>query len=135
MNDSSPLPNPNLGELAGDVLSTVTSQGESNSRLVGVINGFVGTGASPSPDFERSTNEGWVEEIEGRTLVRHTILPCGISQSLAGSDSCIGEITPHSTKSDALSGFKVALKVKAVRLVLLGFVGLLTLFEGYNLIT
>lgn len=130
-----PSPDPNLGELAGDVLSSVTLEGEPDSGLKRVVSGLIATRRSPVTNLEGSTDIGFIEEVEGRTLVRHTVLPSGVSEPLSRADMSIGQVAPHGAQSNALLALKIALQMKSVRLGLLCLVvGFLSLFQLNDLV-
>lgn len=135
MSQSSTPTDPNLGKLAGDVLSSVTLEGKTDGTLKRVVGGLITAGRSPMTDFEGTAHEGFIEEVEGRTLVRHTVLPSGVSKPLSRADMSIGQVSPHGSQSNALLALKVALQMKSVRLGLLCLVfGLLSFLQLDDLI-
>lgn len=128
--ESSSMSDPNLGEDSGDVLSRVALESEGDSGLVGVVADLVGSRWSPLAELPRAGDVGSVQRVvEGRTLVRETILSSGVSEPFTGSDTGEGEHAPHRPQTDGASALKVALQVKAVRAIVLGLVAVGTLFQ------
>ena len=129
MAESSSMPDPNLGEGSGDVLGGEALETHGNSGLVGVVRDLIGTTWSPLSEFKGSDDGGVHRVIEGRTLVREAVFSGGITESLPWPDSSIGEPSPHGAEPNGATALNVALKMKAVRALVLGLVGVGTLFQ------
>ena len=134
MADTSPMSDPNLGEGPGDVLSGEALENEFNGGLVGVVRNLVSTTWAPLAELPGAGDVGSVQRVlEGRTLVRETVLTGGVPESLSGADTSVWEPAPHGAEPDAPAALKVALQVKAVRAFIVCLVAVGTLFQlGYS---